>query len=265
MDLQLTGKVAVVTGASGEIGAAVARQLADEGMALTLVARSLLRLEELAGQLQAFGVTVLPTSADITNAGAVRAMACTVERRFGRCDVLVNAAAAPMSSNSGARLADIHDQDIMNDFNTKVLGAFRCVQALAPLMVANGGGHVINISGLNARRTGSLSGSIRNVAVSAMAKNLADELGPSGINVTVVHPGVVDSPAARERLARRAAESGRSLEEYLRSAAERSSLRRLAGPEDIASIVAFLASARSAAITGDAVAAACGDRGAIYY
>ncbi|MDQ3464853.1 MAG: SDR family NAD(P)-dependent oxidoreductase [Actinomycetota bacterium] len=87
------------------------------------------------------------------------------------------------------RLADLNDDALREEVETKVLGYLRCIRAAAPLMAAQGWGRVINISGLNARQATSLVGSERNVAVAAMTENLADELGPAGINVTVVHPG----------------------------------------------------------------------------
>ncbi|MER5437762.1 SDR family oxidoreductase [Streptomyces sp. NPDC002790] len=264
MDLQLRGKVAVVTGASGEIGSAVVRQLAAEGMHVALVARNAERLDALARELTS-STDVMTVSADTTDPGSVRAMADAVQGHFGRCDVLVNAASAPASASPPASLADLSADDMLRDIDCKVLGAFRCIQALVPLMASGGGGHIVNISGLNARRTGSLSGSVRNVAVAALTKNLADELGPVGINVTVVHPGVVDSPAGRDRLGRLAAESDRPVDELLRDAAGKTSLGRLFRPEDVADVVTFLASGRSGSMSGDAVAVGGGERGVIHY
>ena len=78
---------------------------------------------------------------------------------------------------------------LQREIDVKVRGYLRCARAVAPLMVTQGWGRIVNVSGLAARQTGSVVGSVRNVAVAAMTKNLADELGPSGVNVTVVHPG----------------------------------------------------------------------------
>jgi NAD(P)-dependent dehydrogenase (short-subunit alcohol dehydrogenase family) len=87
-------------------------------------------------------------------------------------------------------LGELSDDAVHVELETKVLGYPRCARAVAPFMIEQGWGRINNISGLSARQSGSLVGSVRNVAVSAMTKNLADELGPAGINVTVVHPGV---------------------------------------------------------------------------
>ena len=110
-------------------------------------------------------------------------MVARVVDEFGGVDILVNAAATPNRGGFG-------EETLEAEINVKVRGYLRCARAVAPLMAAQGWGRIVNISGLAARQTGSVVGSVRNVAVAAMTKNLADELGPSGINVTVVHPGL---------------------------------------------------------------------------
>ncbi len=93
--------------------------------------------------------------------------------------------------------------------NVKLKGYLRCARAFAPGMVAGGWGRIINISGMAARQTGSVVGSVRNVAVSAMTKNLADEYGPAGVNVTVVHPGMTVTERTPDTLAAIAAAAAR--------------------------------------------------------
>jgi NAD(P)-dependent dehydrogenase (short-subunit alcohol dehydrogenase family) len=132
-------------------------------------------------------------------------------------------------------------------------------------MVENGWGRIINVSGIAARQTGSITGSIRNVAVAAMTKNLADELGPKGINVTVVHPGMTiteQSPGRFEALAATRGGTAATIEADL---AARVSLGRLVHADEVASVIAFLASPLSVALNGDAIIASGGVRGAIYY
>ena len=124
---------------------------------------------------------------------------------------------------------------------------------------------IINISGLAARQSGSLIGSMRNVSVAALTKNLADQLGPHGINVTVVHPGLTRTEATPGVIKWRAETSGRSEAEIEKQMAEGNVVRRFIDAEDIAAVVTFLASPRSVAITGDAVAAGGGAPRAIYY
>jgi NAD(P)-dependent dehydrogenase (short-subunit alcohol dehydrogenase family) len=132
-------------------------------------------------------------------------------------------------------------------------------------MKARGWGRIINVSGLAARQTGSPFGSIRNVAVAAMTKNLADELGPHGINVTVVHPGMTVTERTPGLLAEWAEALGVTAAEAEARVAAGISIGRIVTAEEIADVVTFLASPRSVAVTGDAVAVGGGTRGPIHY
>jgi NAD(P)-dependent dehydrogenase (short-subunit alcohol dehydrogenase family) len=132
-------------------------------------------------------------------------------------------------------------------------------------MKARGWGRIINVSGLAARQTGSPFGSIRNVAVAAMTKNLADELGPHGINVTVVHPGMTVTERTPGLLAERAEALGVTAEEAEARIVAGISIGRIVTAEEIADVVTFLASPRSVAVTGDAVSVGGGARGPIHY
>jgi NAD(P)-dependent dehydrogenase (short-subunit alcohol dehydrogenase family) len=126
-------------------------------------------------------------------------------------------------------------------------------------------GRIINISGLAARQTGSTIGSMRNVAVAALTKNLADELGPLGINVTCVHPGVTRTEKTPAVIQRQAESLGITPEEVEKRWAGMNLIRRIVTAEQIADVVAFLASPRSMAINGDVIAAGGGAPGSIYY
>ena len=106
---------------------------------------------------------------------------------------------------------------------------------------------------------------MRNVAVAALTKNLADELGPHGINVTVVHPGLTRTEKTAPLLEQRARERGVSVAEIERGMASANTVRRLIDASDVAQVVAFLASPKSVAINGDAIAAGGGAPGAIHY
>jgi NAD(P)-dependent dehydrogenase (short-subunit alcohol dehydrogenase family) len=270
LHLQLTGKRAVVTGGSRGIGLAVARALVGEGVAVALVARDGKSLQAAATALSsdtALGpeARVVATPADTTDDASVRAMAERAIELLGGVDILVNSAARPAGAGPAAALADITDDALRAELESKVLGYLRCARALAPGMVERGWGRIINISGLNARWAGSLVGSVRNVAVSAMTKNMADELGPSGVNVSVVHPGYTVTERTPGMLAGRAAERGISPDEVAAEFARATSIGRLVTAEEVADVVTFLASPRSVAITGDAVAAGGGQRGPIHY
>ncbi len=161
-------------------------------------------------------------------------------------------------------MGDITHEAFLDEMNTKVFGYLRCAQQAAPLMQAQGWGRIINLSGLAARSSGSALGSIRNVSVAALTKNLADELGPSGINVTVVHPGTSRTERTPSMVAALVEREGITAEEAERRMAN-NSIRRLVSAEEIADVIAFLASPRSVAINGDAVAVGGGAGNAIYY
>jgi NAD(P)-dependent dehydrogenase (short-subunit alcohol dehydrogenase family) len=260
MDLMLRGRRAVVTGGSRGIGKAVARSLAAEGCDVGLVARDEQLLAQAAHELAtASGRTVVPLTADTGDDGSVAAMAQRALAELGGVDILVNAAA---TANTGAPLSD---DTLEHEINVKVRGYLRCIRAFAPGMTESGWGRIVNISGLAARQAGTIVGSVRNVSVAAMTKNLADELGPSGVNVTVVHPGMTRTERTPDVLAAMAAAQGSTVEEAEATLASRVTIGRLVTADEVAVVVTFLASPLSAAITGDAIAAGGGARGPIYY
>jgi NAD(P)-dependent dehydrogenase (short-subunit alcohol dehydrogenase family) len=266
MDLELAGKRAVITGGSRGIGLAIARRLALEGARVALAARDPEALANAARTLSAeAGAEVLTFQVDTGEDAPVKAMIAGAVAGLGGLDILVNAAAKPGGQAPPPKLAEITDEVFWSDVNIKVMGYLRCAREAAPHMIAQGWGRIINISGLNARQTGSTIGSIRNVAVAALTKSLADELGAHGINVTVIHPGLTRTEKTAPLIAARAASSGASPEEVEKRMAANVVIGRLVDAEEVAYIAAFLASPKSVAITGDAIAAGGGMRGAIHY
>jgi NAD(P)-dependent dehydrogenase (short-subunit alcohol dehydrogenase family) len=265
MDLELAGKTAIVTGGSRGIGKAIARELAGEGVDVAVVARGAEALQASAAELaEASGQRIVPIVADTSSDASVRAMVEQAAAAFGHLDILVNCAAQPGGQSAPPKLAEITDAAFYADVNVKVMGYLRCAREVAPHMRRQGWGRIINISGLAARSSGSTIGSIRNVAVVALAKNLADELGPHGINVSVVHPGLTRTEKTADVIAQRAQRLGVSLEE-----AERGMVSNVVGrwidAREIAYIVTFLASPKAVAITGDVIAAGGGVGHNIYY
>ncbi|MEJ2869258.1 SDR family NAD(P)-dependent oxidoreductase [Actinomycetospora sp. OC33-EN08] len=262
MDLGLGGARAIVTGASRGIGLACAQALAAEGARVALVARSADDLEAAAARVD--GETLaIPT--DTTDDAAVRAMVDRVVEAWGGVDVLVNAAARPAGGSPVPSLTDLTDDAVQVEFDTKVMGYLRTARAVAPSMTAQGAGRIVNISGLNARRTGSIAGTIRNVAVAALTANLADELGPHGINVTCVHPGITDTERTPGMLADIAARRGITEGEAREGLASTTSLRRVITASEVADVVTFLASPRAVAVTGDSLGAGGGQPGVVHY
>jgi len=266
MDLELTGKTAIVTGGSRGIGKAIARQLALEGVDVALVARNPETLDATARELKAeTGRRVVTVVADTGADDSVRGMVARAAEGLGRIDILVNCAAKPGGQSAPPKLAEVTDEVFWSDVNVKVMGYLRCAREVAPYMIRQGWGRIISISGLAARSTGSIVGSMRNTAVVAMTKNLADELGPLGINVTVVHPGTTRTEKTADVVANRAHELGITPEEVERRMGQNNAIRRIIDAREIAYVVTFLASPKSVAINGDVIAAGGGVGNGIYY
>jgi NAD(P)-dependent dehydrogenase (short-subunit alcohol dehydrogenase family) len=268
VDLELVGKRAIVTGGSRGIGLAVAKALSAEGAHVALVARDTgvlaaakAAVEEAGGLAAGRVITV---SCDTGDDHAVGHMAADVAAAFGGADILVNSAAQP---NTGAvvGIEAFDEAEFTEQVNVKVLGYLRCARAVAGSMKANGWGRIINVSGLAARSSGAITGTVRNVAVAAVTKNLADELGHHGINVTVVHPGLTVTEKTPHFLAERAELAGITAADMEKRLAASVSIGRLVTADEVASVVAFLASPKSISINGDAISVGGGAPGPIYY
>ncbi|WP_242129163.1 SDR family oxidoreductase [Sphingobium sp. Sx8-8] len=266
MDLDLKGRRAIVTGGSRGIGKAIVRALAREGVRVVLASR-----DRVAGQATAeevareTGGEVHALSADTRSDAQVDALVAGAADLLGGLDIVVNNAARPGAAPAIPGVAGVESTYLLEELDTKLVGYLRVARAAAPHLVANGWGRIINISGLAARSSFTIPGSARNVAVAALTKNLADELGPQGVNVTVVHPGATRTERTADIVARKAAADGLSEVEAERALFGHSLVGRIIEAEEVADVVAFLASPRSVAINGDAIAAGGGTRGSIHY
>jgi len=266
LDLELRDKVAIVTGGNRGIGKAIAWQLAKEGVDVALIARDRAALETAATEIaRATNRGVKGYVADTGDDAAVKTGVAQALGEFGRVDILVNCAAAVGGQGKPPTLAEITNEPFFADMNVKVLGYLRTIREVAPHMAAQGGGRIINISGLAALNTGSTIGSIRNVGVAALTKNLADELAPSGISVVCVHPGRTRTEKTNEFVERQARGQGVTPDEIERRLARANLAQRVITADEIAYLVAFLASPKSIAINGDSIAAGGGSPGAIHY
>ena len=267
MDLRLTGKRAVVTGGSRGIGKAVAAALAAEGVDVALLARDRAALDAAAQAIAAAsGRRVVGVVGDTTDDASVQAaFAQAVAALGGPIDILVNAAAEPAGYAAPPKLAQIQGDFFHVELDTKVMGYIRCAREVVAGMRAQGWGRIVHVSGLAARQAGNTVGSIRNVAVAALAKNMADELGPDGIQVTVVHPGLTRTERTGPLIEARAAQRGLTPAEVEAEMAATNSIRHLVDASEVADVVAFLCSPRSRAINGDAVAVGGGAPRAIHY
>jgi NAD(P)-dependent dehydrogenase (short-subunit alcohol dehydrogenase family) len=263
MELELAGKVAIVTGGSQGSGQAVARELAREGAQVVIAARRREALEETARNLaQDTGRRILPVPTDTTRRESVEQLAKATLDEFGRIDILVNNAAAPGGMVRG-ELAQADEEALLEDINTKVVGYFRCAKAVAPHMQQRGWGRIINIGGLSGRRSGVISG-LRNAAIVHLTKTLADQLGQHGITVNLLHPGTTRTERTAPSYAEQARREGVTAEDIERRVAQNNAIRRLVDAQEIGQVVAFLASARAACITGVSIDASGGSLRAVF-
>lgn len=267
MDLELAGKRAVITGGSGEIGKEIAYALAREDANIALVARDIVRAEAVAEtipvssrrQAKAF-------RADTGSDEQVRECFTQIAGAFGGIDILINCAAQPASSKPEPTGSNNSGQDLLNEINVKVLGYLRCAEAAVPYMRKGGWGRIINVSGMNARLTGSITGSIRNVAVVSLTKNLAAQLGRYGVNVTCIHPALTRTERLIAQISAQSEKTGQSCEEIEAEMIRTHSLiGRLVTAAEIANVVAFLSSPKSIPINGDVIPVGGGLPGVIYY
>jgi NAD(P)-dependent dehydrogenase (short-subunit alcohol dehydrogenase family) len=245
-------RVAVITGGSSGLGFAVASVLAHRGDTVVIAARNNGRLESARRMMQE-GLTspVVAISADTTDQTQVDSLMSNVLGRCGRIDILINCAANP--SGTAAAIEDVNTDVLLDDLNTKVVGYVRCVKAVAPSMKRQKYGRIVNIGGLTGRSSEMLSG-LRNAAVSHLTKKLSDELGPFGITVNAVHPGIVRTPHLDELFDDEAAKQGLQSNEVEADFVARIPIRRVLDPAEIGSLVAFLTSDDAAGITGESIA-----------
>ncbi|MBI4300184.1 MAG: SDR family oxidoreductase [Chloroflexi bacterium] len=258
MDLELLERVALVTGGSKGIGKAIALALAREGADIAICARQEEPLEAAAGDIRnQTGRKVLPIVADVSRTDEVERLVQATVAAFGRLDILINNAGKPGGLATGP-LPTVRDELMLEDLNVKFLGYLRCARAAAPHMQSQGWGRIINVGGLSARQPGAYSTGARNIAIVHMSKTLAEELGPFGITVNVVHPGSTRTEYLDQMLAARAQERGTTVEEIEREMAQGNPIRRIVDAQDVAWVVAFLASPKAGAITGEVISAGGG-------
>jgi NAD(P)-dependent dehydrogenase (short-subunit alcohol dehydrogenase family) len=272
MDLGIKDRCGIVTGGSRGIGKAIAMELAREGVRLVIAARDPVRLEAAANEIgRETGADVIPMVCDVTSRDQVDAMVQEASERLGALHVLVNSGSLPGGSPTATGYIDtIVDEDFLEDFNVKYMGALRCARAVIPHMQRAGWGRIVNISGLNARIAGNLSGGARNTSLVHFTKTLATQLGRDGITVNCVHPGITRTERTAGTLASRAQRKDTTVEaieaaDFAQGSPRSNAIGRMVDASEIGYVTAFLCSDKAWAISGTTIAADGGGSNAVYY
>lgn len=250
MDLGLTGKVALVTAASGGLGVVMAEELAAEGATVVVSARNPERLDAAVAGIRArTGGQAIAMVADMTDGDAVGTMIRRTCDELGGIDVLVN-------NTGGATTApflDLTDDDWRAAAEVKIVPQIRCAREVFRVMVDQGrGGRIIFVAGTHGRQphAHAMTAGFCNAALQNVSKALAEDGGPHGVLSNVVNPG----PFATDRMVylaeEKATEDGISVEAATALLTEETVLKRYGDPRELASFVAFLASERSSYMTG---------------
>ena len=249
MDLELTGKTAIVGGASKGLGRACAQVLAEEGARVAICSRSQADLENAAQEIRSStGAEVLAFPGDLDREETIRELVAAAVARFGRLDVLVNNSGGPPLADA----VDATEEQWATAVQRSLLFFARMSREAIPHLKRNGSGRIINILASTVYQPIpklALSGATR-MGVVAFAKSLADEVGRHGILVNNVCPGSILSERMLTNVKARAKEKGWALEDALKERAAETALNRIGEPKELAHLVAFLASPKSSYITG---------------
>ena len=255
MELGLSGKAAIVTGASKGLGLAIARELAGEGANVAICSRDAGAIEAAAEGLRTTGRTIYAQAADVTEPAAVSNFIERSVQALGGLDILVNNAGR---AHPGT-FETLADADWQDDLDVKLFSMIRCSRAALPHLRARGGGRIVNINAVFGKYPDPafFATSVNRAACLSLTKALAMELAPDGVLVNSVNIGFVRTPQWEGIHARRAPDV--SQEEFFRRLAEAEvPLGRFGEPEEVSGVVAFLVSSRAGYVTGASVDVAGG-------
>jgi NAD(P)-dependent dehydrogenase (short-subunit alcohol dehydrogenase family) len=243
--------VAVVTGGGRGIGAAIARALAAEGAAIVVAARTIDRIEKVAGEIQKTGGKAWAVRCDVTDPASVHSLAQAAGRRAGVVDILINNAGAAHS----APLAKIALEDWNRVLAANATGTFLCTQAFIPAMLMRKKGSVVNVAsvaGLAGGRYIAAYAAAKH-AVIGLTRSVAAELEGTGVTCNAVCPGFVDTEMTKESVARVVAKTGKDADAALAAMLAAAGQKRLITVEEVAQAVLRLCDPRGARPNGKAV------------
>jgi 3-oxoacyl-[acyl-carrier protein] reductase len=251
VDLGLDGKVAVVTGASKGIGAAIARELAEQGCSLALCARGVEELDALADDVRrTASVEVYAAAADVTDPAQVDRFRDGVLEHHGRVDVLVNNAGRSYPGN----FETLTDEDFLDDYTVKGLSHIRVCRAFLPTLRESEAARIVNINSIHGKHADArfFTSSVNRAASIAFARTLALWLAPESICVNSVNIGYVLTPQW-SNVHRRVRPDLDPDAFFAEMGSVEVPMGRMGKPEEVAGIVTFLASARASYITGASI------------
>ena len=252
MELNLKGRVAIITGPAKGMGATISKAFAEEGCRLVLIGRDTAAIEPVADEIGKAGGEAVIAACDITDAAACDAAADAARKAYGgRIDILVNIAggSGPIGKTGAETTPEEFDQIVTLNVN----GCFHTIRAVAPTMIAQKYGKVVNVGGTFGMRgrAGRLAYSSSKWGLRGVTKSFALELGPHNINVNYVAPGMVDGPRFRDKVcADMAKRLGITPEEAAERHASEYALKRITQDVDVANACLFMASDVSRQITG---------------
>jgi len=254
MDLQLSGKRAIVTGGSRGIGRAIARELAREGCDVAICARTDGPLQQAAKELSSeTGRRVIGIVCDTINPESIKHFVRGAAEQLGGVEIVINSAARV--GGTPGTIETVLDEDVLRDFEEKVVGYLRTAREAVPYMKQAGWGRIINISGSAGRNPGmQVSGGVRNIGTVNLTKSMANGLGQYGINVNAIYPGLTVTEATMERYEQQAQRDGKTVDALMKEQADRTLIKHLVTAEDVAKVVTFLCSPLAIGITGEAIA-----------
>src|SRR5580700_1593093 len=247
MDIKLTGKTALVTGASLGLGFAIAKTFAEAGADVAILARRQGPLDEAAAAIASRGREVVAIACDVRRAADIEAAFARVTQAFGRVDILVNNA-----GTSNARpFETVTDAQWQEDIDLKLFAAIRLARLVWPQMRERKWGRIINVlnTGAKAPRPASAPTSVTRAAGMALTKVLAGEGAPHGILVNAMLVGFIES----DQWVQRAAKTGVPLEDFLSNMGKEIPLGRVGTAQEFANMACFLASDAASYITGTAI------------
>jgi 3-oxoacyl-[acyl-carrier protein] reductase len=248
--MKLRDRVALVTGAAKGMGRAIVLRLAGEGADVALAAREAPPLEAVAGEVRALGRKALVVPSDVRDEASVRAMVEAVGDAFGRVDVLVNCAGTTGPVETPVHEIKVEDWDQVLAVNLR--GTFLPTKHVVPLMLRQGRGKIVNIAGTSGLRGYKLRAAYSSSkwAVRGFTRTVALELGPHGINVNCVAPGIVAGERMDRLCREKARKRGWTPEQVHAEYVQEMALRRVTTAEDVADAVCFLCTDESRNMTG---------------